>query len=49
MLDLTPTIAGIRFPFCLMNAAGALSTSREELLALTHSESGAVVTKSISP
>ena len=49
MLDLTPTIAGIRFPFCLMNAAGARSTSREELLALAHSESGAVVTKSITP
>jgi dihydroorotate dehydrogenase (fumarate) len=41
-------IAGVRFPFCLMNAAGALSTSREELLALAHSESGAVVTKSIT-
>ncbi|MGH7961731.1 MAG: hypothetical protein ACRERD_07865 [Candidatus Binatia bacterium] len=49
MTDCTPTIAGIRFPFCLMNAAGALSTSREELLALAHSESGAVVTKSITP
>lgn len=45
----SPTIAGIRFPFCLMNAAGALSTSREELLALAGSESGAVVTKSITP
>jgi dihydroorotate dehydrogenase (fumarate) len=32
-----------------MNAAGALSTSREELLALARSESGAVVTKSITP
>ena len=31
-----------------MNAAGALSTSKEELLALAHSESGAVVTKSIT-
>jgi len=49
MVDLRPTIAGIRFPFCLMNAAGALSTSREELLALATSESGAVVTKSITP
>jgi hypothetical protein len=34
MIDLCPTIAGVRLPFCLMNAAGALSTSREELLAL---------------
>src|SRR5436309_15835925 len=49
MVELTPTIAGIHFPFCLMNAAGALSTRREELLALAHSESGAVVTKSITP
>lgn len=49
MLSTTPTIAGVSFPFCLMNAAGALSTSREELLALAHSESGAVVTKSITP
>ncbi len=49
MLNTTPTIAGVSFPFCLMNAAGALSTSREELLALAHSESGAVVTKSITP
>ncbi len=49
MVNLSPTIAGIQFPFCLMNAAGALSTSREELLALAHSEAGAVVTKSITP
>ena len=48
MIDLCPTIAGIRLPFCLMNAAGALSTSREELLALAHSDAGAVVTKSIT-
>jgi dihydroorotate dehydrogenase (fumarate) len=49
MLSTAPTIAGVSFPFCLMNAAGALSTSREELLALARSESGAVVTKSITP
>jgi len=49
MLNTTPTIAGVPFPFCLMNAAGALSTTREELLALAHSDSGAVVTKSITP
>ena len=42
------TIAGVPFPFCLMNAAGALSTSKEELLALAYSDSGAVVTKSIT-
>jgi len=49
MVELSPTIAGVRFPFCLMNAAGALSTSREELLALAYSAAGAVVTKSITP
>ena len=49
MTQTAPTIANIQFPFCLMNAAGALSTTREELLAQAHSESGAVVTKSITP
>lgn len=49
MLSTAPTIAGVHFPFCLMNAAGALSTSREELLALAYSDAGAVVTKSITP
>ena len=48
MPHLTPTIAGVRLPFCLMNAAGALSSSRAELLALARSESGAVVTKSMT-
>jgi dihydroorotate dehydrogenase len=32
-----------------MNAAGARSTSREELLAFANSEAGAIVTKSITP
>ncbi len=49
MLNTAPTIAGVHFPFCLMNAAGALSTSREDLLALAYSDAGAVVTKSITP
>ncbi len=49
MTHTAPTIADIQFPFSLMNAAGALSTTREELLAQAHSESGAVVTKSITP
>ncbi|MBI3247163.1 MAG: hypothetical protein HYZ50_11730 [Deltaproteobacteria bacterium] len=48
MLNSTPVIAGVSFPFCLMNAAGALSTSWEELLALASSDAGAVVTKSIT-
>jgi dihydroorotate dehydrogenase (fumarate) len=49
MVTIAPRIAEVSFPFCLMNAAGALSTSREELSALARSESGAVVTKSITP
>ena len=49
MITIAPTIAGVRLSFCLMNAAGALSTSREELFALAHSDAGAVVTKSITP
>lgn len=49
MTPMTPIIANIHFPFSLMNAAGALSTTRAELLAQAHSESGAVVTKSITP
>ena len=49
MLNTAPTIAGVHFPFCLMNAAGARSTSREELLAFAYSDAGAVVTKSITP
>jgi dihydroorotate dehydrogenase (fumarate) len=48
MPNTAPTTAGVHFPFCLMNAAGALSTSREELLALAYSAAGAVVTKSIT-
>lgn len=46
--DLSVIIAGIHFPFCIMNASGALSTTREELLALAESRSGAIVTKSIT-
>ncbi len=49
MLNTAPTVAGVSFPFCLMNAAGALSTSRDQLLALAYSDAGAVVTKSITP
>lgn len=48
LTSLSPTIAGVHFPFCLMNASGALSTSKEELMALAHSESGAIVSKSIT-
>src|SRR5256885_11490680 len=43
--DLGTTIAGIRFPFCAMNAAGARSSTASELRALARSATGAIVLK----
>jgi dihydroorotate dehydrogenase (fumarate) len=48
MTDLSTTIAGVKFPSCFMNAAGALCVTREELVALGQSGSGAIVTKSMT-
>lgn len=48
MTDLSATIAGVRFPSCFMNAAGALCVTSEELVALGKSGSGAIVTKSMT-
>jgi dihydroorotate dehydrogenase (fumarate) len=48
MTDLSITIAGVRFPTCMMNAAGALCVTREELEALGRSRAGAIVTKSMT-
>ena len=47
-MDLTATIAGIRFPSCLMNASGALCVTGAELHALGNSRTGAIVTKSMT-
>ncbi len=47
-MDLSVTIAGVRFPSCIMNASGALCVTREELLALGRSHAGAIVTKSMT-
>jgi dihydroorotate dehydrogenase (fumarate) len=47
-MDLSTSIAGVRFPSCFMNASGALCVSREELTALGRSRSGAIVTKSMT-
>ena len=47
-MDLSITIAGVRFPSCFMNASGALCVTREELLALGRSHAGAIVTKSMT-
>ena len=47
-MDLSITIAGVRFPTCLMNASGALCVTREELMALGRSRAGAIVTKSMT-
>lgn len=46
--DLSTTIAGVRFPLCLMNASGALCVTRQELEALGRSRAGAIVTKSMT-
>jgi len=47
-IDLTTTIAGVRFSSCFMNASGALCVTRQELEALGRSRSGAIVTKSMT-
>ncbi len=47
-MDLSVTIAGVRFPSCLMNAAGARCVTLEELQALGGSHAGAIVTKSMT-
>jgi len=47
-MDLTVTIAGVKFPTCVMNASGALCVTREELTALGRSRAGAIVTKSMT-
>lgn len=47
-MDLSVTIAGVRFPGCFMNAAGARCVTREELEALGRSRAGAIVTKSMT-
>lgn len=47
-MDLSTTIAGVKFPGCFMNASGALCVTREELLALGKARAGAIVTKSMT-
>lgn len=47
-MDLSTTIAGVKFPSCFMNASGALCVTREELIALGRSQAGAIVTKSMT-
>ena len=47
-MDLSTTIAGVRFPSCFMNAAGARCVTRDELDALGRSRSAAIVTKSMT-
>lgn len=48
MTDLSTTIAGVTFPSCFMNAAGALCVTREELEILGKSRAGGIVTKSMT-
>jgi len=47
-MNLSTTIAGVTFPSCFMNAAGALCVTRDELVGLAKSGSGAIVTKSMT-
>lgn len=47
-MNLSTTIAGVRFPSCFMNAAGALCVTQEELEALGGAAAGAIVTKSMT-
>src|SRR5574342_384060 len=47
-MELTTTIAGVKFPGCFMNASGALCVTKDELLALGRSRAGAIVTKSMT-
>jgi dihydroorotate dehydrogenase (fumarate) len=47
-MDLSTTIAGVRFSTCFMNAAGALCVTEDELIALGKSRAGAIVTKSMT-
>jgi dihydroorotate dehydrogenase len=42
-IDLGATIAGVRLPFCAMNAAGVWASNAEELRDLVSSECGAIV------
>ncbi len=48
-MDLSTEIAGVSFPIGLMNASGALCVTQAELEALGESDSGAIVTKSMTP
>jgi dihydroorotate dehydrogenase (fumarate) len=47
-MDLTTTIAGVKFAACFMNASGALCVTEDELTAVGRSRSGAIVTKSMT-
>jgi len=44
-IDLGTTVAGVRFPFCAMNASGVWSSTASELRALARSMTGAIVLK----
>jgi len=48
-MNVSTTIAGVKFPTCFMNAAGACCVTQEELEALGTSHAGAIVTKSMTP
>lgn len=45
-IDLGTTVAGVRLPFCAMNASGTAASTGAELRALARSGAGAIVLKS---
>lgn len=47
-IDLGATLAGVRLPFCAMNASGARSGTAAELRGLAGSVAGAVVLKTVT-
>jgi dihydroorotate dehydrogenase (fumarate) len=47
-IDLAATVADVRFPFCAMNAAGAWSSTANELRALARSGTGAIVLRTVT-
>ena len=47
-MNLTANIAGITFPTCIMNAAGARCVTADELESIGCSRAGAIVTKSMT-
>jgi dihydroorotate dehydrogenase (fumarate) len=46
MKSLSTKISTIELPLCIMNASGCYCSTRDQINALVHSQSGSIVTKS---